>query len=85
MYITENSLNYIIKGYSFIKCNRQKTIFYNIKKSKYINSTKNGGSYGIWHGKKWLSISKIELIQENKIVNASNDLSNLLKDLEAYS
>ncbi len=85
MYYNENSLNYLIKGYNFIKCNEQKTVFYNTKTSNYINSTKNGGSYGIWYGRKWLSISKIELTQEKEVLSVSNDLSVILRDLQAYS
>lgn len=82
MYYNENDLNYLIKGYAFIKCNKQKTVFYNAKTSNYINSTKNGGSYGIWYGRKWLSISKIELTQERKLGNVSNDLKNILAALD---
>jgi len=75
---TENDLNYSIKGYDFIKCNKQNTTFYNNRTGRFIKSTKNGGSYGIWVGSNWLTLSKIE--QEDVVDNShmSDDLKRLL-------
>ncbi len=77
MNYTENDLKHLVKGYEFIKSNKQSTVFFNTKTGSFINSTKNGGSYGIWIGKKWLTISKIELTQ--KVVD--NSMSDACKYL----
>lgn len=74
----ENDLNYRIKNHTFVLCNKQKTMFFNNKTSKYIQSTKNGGSYGIWVNGNWLTRSKINVVNNIKVGNMSKDLENIL-------
>lgn len=78
MHYTENDLNYSLKNYAFIKCNKQKTVFYNNKKGRYLKSTKNGRSYGIWIGKKWLTDSKIEIVEKIDNSDMSDDCKHFL-------
>ena len=79
MYDIENDLNCSIKGYDFIKCNKQNTTFYNNRTGRFIKSTKNGGSYGIWVGSNWLTRSKIEHAEEiEEDATMSEDLKQFL-------
>tara|TARA_R110000772_G_C13310212_1_gene439996 strand:- start:32245 stop:32493 length:249 start_codon:yes stop_codon:yes gene_type:complete len=79
--MNENDLNYYLLGYGYIKTNLLKTIFYNNKSGRYIKVVRNCRSFGIWIGKKFLPLSKVEHQKEIDNSNMSDDLINLISEL----
>ena len=76
----KNALNYTLKDWNNIILNDINTIFYNKKTGNYIRLVENGRSYGIWVGKKFLSIKKIDE-QKTLTYNDYNDCSDALKKI----
>ena len=76
----KNALNYTLKDWNNILLNDINTIFYNKKTGNYIRLVENGRSYGIWVGKKFLSIKKIDE-QKTLIYNDYDDCSDALKKI----
>ena len=79
--MNKNDLNFNLKGYNFIKLNELKTLFFNSKTGNNIKVVRNCRSFGIWIGRKFLPLSKIE--HEDVIDNShmSDDLKYLLSKL----
>ena len=79
--MTENA--FILKNYNWIKTNKQKTVFFDEKKGRYINVNCNSRCYGIWVSKgKFLSLSKIEIEEKKyKKEGYSDALTKLINDL----
>lgn len=73
-----NALNYRINKAEHISYNNIKTIFYNTKTQRRINVVENSRSFGIWIGRKFLPLSKIEHEKELKEVHRTDDLNYIL-------
>ena len=55
-----NTLNYSINKHEHILYNEIKTLFYNSLTGNYLKVTDNNKSWGIWIGKKFMPLSKID-------------------------
>lgn len=73
-----NALNYKIKNSEHILYNEMKTIFYNSRTGRYLKLVNNNRSFGIWIGKKFLPLSKVEHQKEIDNSNMSDDCRHLL-------
>ena len=81
----KNALNYNLKEWNHIILNDINTIFYNKKTGNYIRLVENGRSFGIWVGKKFLSIKRIDeqkTLINNDYDDCSDALKKILTDLE---
>jgi hypothetical protein len=75
--MNKNDLNNTLKDYHYIKTNEKQTLFFNEKTGRNIKVVRNCRSFGIWIGKKFIPLSKIEIANKVKI-KGSEDLMRLL-------
>lgn len=77
----EIALNYSVVNHEHIKTNKKKTVFKNTKTGRRLTVTENSRSIGIWIGKTFLPLSKIECTKEIPLIGFSKDLQRLLSQL----
>ena len=73
-----NTLNYKINKYEHILYNEIKTLFYNSLTGNYLKVTENSKSWGVWVGKKFIPLSKIDGSKEHIDNDMSDDCKHFL-------